>query len=97
MSPTPTAPGPSLPPPELAGSSLPVSRFDIAEFVGDVFGETPVQPALLAYAASTRGALPAVVLQLRRLPDRHYHDLHDLWLALADLPDVFDPWEASSS
>ena len=72
--------------------AMPVSRFDIAEFVGDLFRGTTVSRSLLVTTARSRGARPAVVLALKRLPDRPYRHLSELWKELPEMPDTYDPW-----
>lgn len=74
-------------------TGVPVTRFDITEFIGDVFVHGPAHRARLATTAWCRGARPAVVLTLRRLPDHPYRSLTDVWREVPAMPDVYDPWE----
>lgn len=76
---------------------MPVSRFDIGEFVGDLFIGPAVDRAVLVAAARERGARPAVLDVLRRLRRLRYEHLSDLMADLADLPAAFDPWEAAAA
>jgi hypothetical protein len=77
----------------MAGPGFPVSRFEIAEYIGDLLDVGPAPPAVLLAAAERRGARPGLLLVLRQLPDRIYRDLHDVWAELPDIPDVYDPLE----
>jgi hypothetical protein len=70
---------------------IPVSRFEIAEFIGDLFDGGSLPPARLLAAARSRGARPCLLGVLRRLPNRPYRNLGDLWGELPDIPDVYDP------
>lgn len=74
---------------------MPVSFFDITEFIGDTFKHGAKTPSELADIAARRGARPGVVLTLRRLPDRAYRDVHEVGAALPDLPEDSDPWNAA--
>jgi hypothetical protein len=75
---------------------IPVSRFEIAEFIGDLFDAGSPPPALLLATARSRGARPGLLGVLRQLPNRPYRDLGDLWGELPDIPDVYDPLEEFS-
>lgn len=75
-------------------SSIPVTRFDLTEFVGDLFHRGPATPPELARRAANRGARPAIVTTLRRLPAGAYETLTDVWRQLPDLPVEHDPWSA---
>ena len=72
---------------------MPVTRFEIAELVGDAFRGLTLNRRQLAQVARRRGARSAVLLVLRRLPDHRYASLADLWRALPHIPDVHDPWD----
>ena len=72
---------------------MPVTRFEIADLIGDAFRGPALNRRQLAHVASRRGARSAVLLVLRRLPDLRYASLADLWQALPDIPDVHDPWD----
>jgi hypothetical protein len=69
-----------------------VSRFDVTEFIGDAFSSGPVAPGALVRVAERRGARPAVLDVLRRLPGESYARLDDVFDALPRLPDDTDPW-----
>lgn len=71
---------------------MPVSRFDLTEFLGDLFADGAVPAVELLRVAQRRGARPAVLNTLRRLPDQHYEHLSDVFAALPALPDDADPW-----
>lgn len=73
-----------------------VSRFDLTEFVGDAFAHGPVRASALLRLAQARGARPAVLNTLRRLPDRRYAHLDDVFRALPAVPDDLDPWSAAT-
>ena len=73
-----------------------VSRFDIVEFVGDLFDRGPIEPHVLIFTARRRGARPAVLHVLRQLPARPYASLSELLAALPALPDEIDPWDTSN-
>ena len=75
---------------------MPVSRFDITEFVGDAFADGPIGAATLVRVAQDRGARPAVLNTLRRLPHRSFERLDDLFDALPGLPVDADPWTESA-
>jgi hypothetical protein len=77
----------------MAVPGFPVSRFEIAEYIGDLLNVGSAPRAVLLAAAQRRGARAGLVLVLRQLPDRIYRDLHDLWQELPDIPDVYDPLE----
>jgi hypothetical protein len=77
----------------MAVSGFPVSRFEIAECIGDLLDVGPAARAVLLATARRRGAPPGLLLVLNQLPDRTYRDLRDLWLELPDVPDVYDPLE----
>ena len=72
---------------------MPVTRFEIAELIGDAFRGRELNRRQLVHVANRRGARSAVLLVLRRLPDLRYASLADLWQALPDVPDVHDPWD----
>lgn len=76
---------------------MPVSRFDLTEFLGDAFTEGAVPAAALVRTARQRGARPAVLDALRRLPDRLYARLDEVFDALPTVPDDVDPWNLESS
>ena len=71
---------------------MPVSRFDITEFIGDAFADGPTGAAALVRVAQDRGARPAVLNALRRLPRRSFERLDDVLDALPGLPVDADPW-----
>ena len=71
---------------------MPVSRFDITEFIGDAFSEGPIGAAALVRVARDRGARPAVLNALRRLPRRSFERLDDVFEALPGIPVDADPW-----
>lgn len=73
----------------------PVSQFDISEFLGDLFHGHAVTRTTLIAVARSRGARPAVVDVLRKLRHPAYQHCCDLMADVADLPPVFDPWEAA--
>jgi len=74
---------------------MPVTLFDITEFIGDAFSDGPKRPEDLAAIASHRGARPAVLLTLRRLADRPYRDLRDVWSVMPGIPADYDPWSSA--
>jgi uncharacterized protein DUF2795 len=76
---------------------MPITRFEITELIGDALRDEGVSRARLVHIARHRVARSAVLLVLRRLPDRRYRTLGDLWLDLPDVPDVHDPWEDGSA
>lgn len=73
----------------------PVSQFDISEFLGDQFHGQAITRNTLIAVARARGARPAVLDVLRHLPHPAYRHCCDLIADVADLPSVFDPWEAA--
>jgi hypothetical protein len=72
---------------------MPVTRYEISELIGDQF-VTPSPRDHLISVAARRGARSAVLLILRRLSDRNYRGLWDIWDEAAVLLDSFDPWES---
>lgn len=73
----------------------PVSQFDVIEFLGDLFHGQAVSRHTLVAVARARGARPAVIDVLRNLRHPSYRHCCDLLADVADLPSVFDPWEAA--
>jgi hypothetical protein len=73
-----------------------VSRFDLAEFLGDAFADGAARPTTLLRIARRRGARPAVLNTVRRLPERLYTGLDDVFDALPAVPDDVDPWNPTS-
>jgi hypothetical protein len=74
---------------------IPVSQSDICEFLGDLFHGHAVTRNTLIAVARSRGARPAVVDVVRKLRHPAYRQCCDLMADVADLPAVFDPWEAA--
>jgi len=75
---------------------MPVTRYEISELIGDQF-VTPASRDRLISVAARRGARAAVLVILRRLTDRSYRGLWDIW-AEAPVPlDSFDPWETGGA
>lgn len=72
---------------------MPVSQFDISEFLGDLFHGHAVTRKTLIAVARSRGARPAVVDVLRNLRHPAYRHCCDLMADVADLPAAFDPWD----
>ena len=62
------------------------TRVEIAEHVVAVFGQGPVHREQLLAAAARTEAPERVMEQLRRLPERRYRDLRDLWPELPGIP-----------
>jgi hypothetical protein len=75
---------------------MPVTRFEISELIGDQF-VTPSSRDELISVARRRGARGAVLVVLRRLTDRSYRGLWDVWLEAPVLLDSFDPWESDAA
>ena len=75
---------------------MPVTRFDITEFVGDAFSEGPIGGGVLVRVARDRGARPAVLDALRGLPRRSFERLDEVFDALPGLPVEADPWTESA-
>ena len=70
---------------------MPVTRFEIVEWIGDLLDGRDVRPRTLVATARQRGARRAVLRVLAALPDQPYDRLSDLWAALPHIPE-FDPW-----
>lgn len=62
-----------------------VTRLEIAEAVGRVFGDSGAVRAEIVAAASEAGR-PEVVAVLQSLPERRYIRLNELWEELHDVP-----------
>ena len=62
-----------------------VTRMEIAEAVGSVFGNSGAVRGEIVAAASEAGR-PEVVAVLQGLPERRYTKLNDLWEELHDVP-----------
>lgn len=63
-----------------------VSRTQIVDAIGAHLGGHPMSRAdLIAYAMRT-GAHPDVIDALRRLPDRSFSNVRQLWEFLPDVP-----------
>jgi len=62
-----------------------VTRLEIAEAVGEVFGDGGATRGEILASAQETGA-PDLVLALTNLPDRRYMRLNDLWEELVDIP-----------
>ena len=73
---------------------MPVTRYEISELIGDQF-VTPSSRDELISVAQRRGARGAVLVILRRLTDRNYRGLWDIWADAPVLLDSFDPWESN--
>ncbi len=63
-----------------------VTRIQIADLVGDAFGPDGAETADLLLVARAKAASPAVLLELDRLPDRHFRHMRDLWEFLQGIP-----------
>jgi hypothetical protein len=70
---------------------MPVTRFEIVEWIGDLLDGRDVRPPMLVATARRRGARRAVLKVLAGVPDQPYGHLSDLWAALPQIPE-FDPW-----
>lgn len=75
---------------------MPVSQFDITEFLGDLLHGQPITRMTLIDAARTRGARPAVLDVIRNLRRPTYRRCSDLMADVAALPRDFDPWQAAA-
>jgi hypothetical protein len=73
----------------------PLSRAKIAQLIGDRFDAGPATAVELLIAARRKGAHPAILDMLSRLPNRPYRDLHHVWSELSQLPDPYDPGQKS--
>jgi hypothetical protein len=70
----------------LEGTKLSTTRTEIVEHVEDAFGAGGADRAELV-AAAERNAAPQRVLDLlRRLPDRRYRHVRDLWAEVPEVP-----------
>jgi hypothetical protein len=63
-----------------------VTRVEVIDHVGEAFAAGPLTRSDILVAASSRGARPAVLEVLERLPDRKFSRPHDMWMT--DLRDV---------
>ena len=63
-----------------------VTRAEVTDHVAGGFVEGPVMTADLVAAAVRSGARPAVIEQLRRIPERRFVELRELWIALPQVP-----------
>lgn len=63
-----------------------VSRSEIAECLEHAFVGRAVSPESIVEFAADHGARPPVLEVLRRLQEREYRNLRDLWRELADVP-----------
>jgi hypothetical protein len=63
-----------------------VTRIQIADLVGDAFGPGGADRAGLVDAATGKRGDPRVLEALRRLPDRRFPTMRDLWRHLPDMP-----------
>ena len=66
---------------------VPLTRIEVLDFVGDAFGRTPVDRAVLVDAAARAGAREALLVRLHRLPDHLFEEPADLWPHLGDVPE----------
>lgn len=62
-----------------------VTRVEIAEAVGDVFGDNGALPEEIVAAAEEAGR-PELAAVLQNLPERRYNRLNELWEELRDIP-----------
>ncbi|HUG07860.1 MAG TPA: hypothetical protein VMP13_03005 [Acidimicrobiia bacterium] len=62
-----------------------VTRVEIAEAVGDVFGDNGALPEEIV-AAAEEGGRPELAAVLQNLPERRYNRLNELWEELHDIP-----------
>jgi hypothetical protein len=79
----------------MSAPDLPPSHSKIAQLIGDRFDAGPATAVELIIAARIRGAHPAVLDMLSRLPNRPYNDLQHVWSELPQLADSHDPCEKS--
>lgn len=64
-----------------------VTRVEVVDHIGSVFGTGPQTRSDLVAAATSSGARAEVVSVLSRLPDgRKFTRPHELWHDLADIP-----------
>lgn len=62
-----------------------IERLDIADLVADAFGPRGATTADILEIARARGAHPRVLVQLRKLPERRFATMRDLWTYLPDV------------
>jgi hypothetical protein len=62
-----------------------VTRMQIADHVAGAFGTTGATKRQLISSAEVNDAPPGVLDHLRRLPERHFRELRDLWPFLAEV------------
>jgi Protein of unknown function (DUF2795) len=65
---------------------MPVTRVEIADHVEAAFSGEPIHKAELLEAARASGARLEVVKVLKRLPERDFRELRELWPQVPDLP-----------
>lgn len=64
----------------------PVTRIEIAAAIAAAFGASGVGRADILAAATAHRSRPAVIDTLRRLPERRYVRLNELWDDLDEVP-----------
>lgn len=64
----------------------PVTRSEIARHTAAAFGHPPATPGDLAEAVIASQGRPEIIAVLRRLPDRKYTQLRQLWPHLPEIP-----------
>ncbi len=65
---------------------MPVTRVEIADHVETAFSGEPIHKGELLEAAKASGARREVMRVLKRLPDRDFRELREIWPSVPDLP-----------
>jgi hypothetical protein len=63
-----------------------ITRAELADHIEAAFATGPATPGGLLAAAIATNARPPVIDTLRRLPDKTYTSIRDLWYDLPDVP-----------
>lgn len=67
-------------------AKVPVTRIELLDSVGEIFGDSPVDRAALVRAAAQAGARDALLARLSELPEGPFTEPSELWLHLPDVP-----------
>jgi hypothetical protein len=70
----------------MGGMSTDVTRVEIAEYLAPLFERGAVDRAAMLAAVAAAGARPEVGELLRRLPDRSFTSLRQVWEHLPQVP-----------
>lgn len=68
-------------------TDVPLTRIEVLDFVGEAFGDRPVDRDLLVRTAAAAGARDVLLRRLRALPPLDFTEPEDLWIQLPDVPE----------